>query len=136
MLLAWLMLVLCVFAAEGRRTLKGQEAVTQGSSTQTLFDALDTNQNGIITSDEIILVLDSIRNSTSGEQDVARVSSLLDSNSDGEISKEEFADRIDDALVGGLGNKMVGCDWDDDQCYDDTCSEFLDDFLMCASIVG
>ena len=89
-----------------------------------LFSQLDADQSGSLTVDEISSFRPSGGNVTSlTEAQKAELIALLDVDGDGSISRSEFdegmaMEGIDEAIEGGLGNWLIGCDWEDDACYD------------------
>ena len=87
-----------------------------------LFSQLDADQSGSLTVDEISSFRPAGGNATSlTEEQKAEVVALLDVDDDGSISRSEFDEAmegIDEAMEGGLGNLLAGCDWSDDACYD------------------
>jgi hypothetical protein len=86
-----------------------------------LFSQLDADQRGSLTVDEISSSRPSGGNATSlTEEQKAELVALLDVDGDGSISRSEFDDSIDEAMEGGLGNWLAGCDWNDDECYDNS----------------
>ena len=91
-----------------------------------LFSQLDADQSGSLTVDEISSFRPSGGNVTSlTEAQKAELIALLDVDGDGLITRSEFDEAmegIDEAMEGGLGNLLVGCDWSDDACYDEKAS--------------
>ena len=89
-----------------------------------LFSQLDADQSGSLTVDEISSSRRSGGNATSlTEAQKGEVGALLDVDGDGSISRSEFdegmaMEGIDEAIEGGFGNWIYGCDWEDDACYD------------------
>ena len=94
---------------------------TARGNLEALFDRVDGNQDGSISVDELVADVSAHGNVSLNDTEAQKTLSLLDSDGDGVVSRDEFMNSADDQTVeGGVGNWLAGCDWSDDACYDCT----------------
>ena len=88
---------------------------------------MDADQDGRLRVDELVAGAKASWNTTLSDEDTMHILQLLDADGDGAITRSEFMDRIDVTVnEGGLGKIWIGCNWRDDSCYDEKCTEFND----------
>jgi len=102
-------------------------------ASETFYNRLDADQDGRLSVDELVAGAKASWNTTLSDENTMRILELLDADGDGAITRSEFMERIGTAVSeGGVGNVWVGCDWDDDACYDDKCSQFDACWFTCS----
>ena len=81
---------------------------------EALFDRVDGNEDGSISVDELVADVAAHGNVTLNGTEAQKTLSLLDSDGDGKLSRDEFVNG-DETVEGGLF-KVLGCDSDDTEC--------------------
>ena len=100
----------------------GSTTTTSSSLSQAdleaLFQRLDGNQDGSVSVDELVADVAARGNVSLNATEAQKTLSLLDSDGDGVVGRDEFMNSADDQTVeSGLGNLLEGCDWSGDDCY-------------------
>ena len=91
---------------------------TARGNLEALFDRADGNEDGSVSVDELVADVAAHGNVTLNETEAQKALSLLDSDGDGVVGRDEFMNSADDQTVeSGLGNLLEGCDWSGDDCY-------------------
>ena len=92
---------------------------TARGNLEALFRRVDGNEDGSVSVDELVADVAAHGNVTLNETEAQKALSLLDSDGDGVVSRDEFVNSGEDQTVeGGLGNLLAGCGWNGDDCYD------------------
>ena len=114
-------LVLCVAIGIGIGIGIGAGIWKDGSSSTTpvqgdleaLFRRVDGNQDGSISVDELAAEIAATNGTLLNATDIEKMASLLDSDGNGVVSREEFLDDGDHVVEAGLVDLLFsGCGWD------------------------
>ena len=112
----------------------GSSSSPSQSDLEALFQRLDGNQDGSVSVDELVSDVAARGNVSLNDTEAQKTLSLLDSDGDGVVSRDEFVNSADDQTVeGGLGdwvnngfrNLWIGCSFTDNSCY---CQENCPDY--------
>ena len=114
-LVAVTLMIMCVAIGIGIGIGIGAGIWKDGSSSTTsaqgdleaLFRRVDGNQDGSISVDELTADVAGIKNVTLNDAEVEKVLSLLDSDDDGVVSREEFLEGADQTVEGDFWDGML-----------------------------
>ena len=114
-------LVLCVAIGIGIGIGIGAGIWKDGSSSsqsdlEALFRRVDGNQGGSISADELAAQIAATNGVSLNDTEAQKMLSLLDSDGNGVVSREEFLDDGDQVVEAGLGDWISGCGWDGSDC--------------------
>ena len=95
---------------------------TARGNLEALFDRVDGNEDGSISVDELVADVAAHDNVTLNQTEAQKTLSLLDSDGDGELSRDEFVNGGDETMEGGVQSlldnvfKTGGCKANDEAC--------------------